>query len=1110
MIKKKLAKVLLSAALVLSILGNDFFYVGAGNPQEDTTSEVAEGVTNDVVENEQENEIQAEEVQPEENIVPDTPLPEEGTEEGQVDSEVTVPDSEPVIGENGGVVESEPVEEAEKEEVLEEAIATLSDEGEEEIPEITDERVLSESRKVPTNNDQVCRGGGKPDNNDSNPHNNGKENQNPRNTHPLTNEPYWNHWDGDFRARLTEQQLIDKIWPWQGQAGNKWKLRDAVITPLYQCYFANQENGWGENVHENEKYLRWDAWWGTNNGGVPYTPRPNGIGEPHLGKPDQPFDPNYIGYTGNYYWVNRKGNEWAFRIVTRPVLQIADKGHYNYYNPSTNKWEKVGQYYIDGSSYPRVKDRTGYREKELEPIGSMYQFRKASANGYDEVGGTRYEAKVGSFGTSPTVAGWYNVTIQTPEDKGNFILPGVWKEKVMYMNKGYRMDFKQSIDNQGLQNVNWKPNENPDPFDSNTKDLFGINLYLHQQEYKIPEPSYDSDKYIFEGWEAREKYWVPGNQNDMQDDGRMETRIVQITKKDNDGKYIYTPTTIDDKQFFVLDSVLVAKLRTRKTNTINAKLKFIEDESNLPENQKAVLNKSTIQLVENVDNADQFAVTLQDKPFEFVGYSRSADGTSPLSTSLIWKPGEKNSQMLPDNQVQIHMTTEVNAVVRPKPMTIHLDPNGGQIKGGEKKLQDIQTYYYKSPRIHVHDLVNGDLVLKGWSETRNGSVDVITGGTYKVEDKKVDGQYPSEKTLYAVWGKATATVHAEKYKDVLFYPTVEGDMAAQNIYTSDGDKISAYELGRFYFNVEPADHSIGQDQSRLDSKKFFVVFEHSYDGIKWKKLDLNDVSNGAILTKAFSNSKTEGFAKVVYDKQKKQWFAPLLGRLEKMNDENSYKGFYRVNVAYDDVAAAEKVSTEEEFFNNTGSKGWSESDDLQVRVVQSPNAFINVPSSITLEEKTVVDGGSGTSKEIIESIHKSNKVMVEPFEHEYEKKTDYDWITTNNALVNGKTGSYNEQQHEEFIKNKPFYVSMSWNKTLADSTGRYQVNNIEMYSASNIGGMQTDQIIQPGTKRSFTYDGTNSDKTLFDFYLKGDKPKGLPEGLQLKGTITFTVSPVAQ
>ena len=58
--------------------------------------------------------------------------------------------------------------------------------------------------------------------------------------------------------------------------------------------------------------------------------------------------------------------------------------------------------------------------------------------------------------------------------------------------------------------------------------------------------------------------------------------------------------------------------------------------------------------------------------------------------------------------------------------------------------------------------------------------------------------------------------------------------------------------------------------------------------------------------------------------------------------------------------------------------------------------------------------------------------------------------------------------------------------------------------------MKTGQVIPDGTKNSFTYDGKNTDKTLFDFYLKGDKPKGLPEGLQLKGRITFTVSPIAQ
>lgn len=1087
--KKKLVKALLSATLVLSILGSNFSYVGARNVREDTASEVAEEVTTDVVESEALEGTQAEGVNPEENILLETE-----TGDGHSEGETQALNSELADGENAEAMENEPEEETE----------------EEEIPEITEESLLSEGRNVPTNNDQVCQGGGKPDNSDKNPHQNGKANQDPRSTHPLTNNPYWDHWSGSFTSRLTEQQLIDRIWPWQGQAGNKWKLRDAVITPLDQCYFANQENGWGEHVHENEKYLRWDAWWGSSNGGVPYTPRPNGIGEPHLGKPDRPFDPNYIGYTGNYYWINRNGAEWAFRIVTRPVLEIANKGHYNYYNPSTSKWEKVGQYYIDGNSYPRVKDRTGYREKELEPTGSMYQFRKASANGYDEVGGAKYEAKVGSFGSSPTVAGWYNVTIQTPEDKGSFILPGVWKEKVMYMNKGYRMDFKQSIDNQELQNINWKPNDPPAPFDSNTKDLFGINMYLHQEDHKIPEPSYDSSKYIFEGWEAREKYWVPGNPNDMQDDGRMETRVVQITQKDNDGKYIYTPTRIGDEQFFVLDSMLVAKLRTRKTNTINVKLKFIEDESTLKENEKAVLNKNSIQLVEQIQNNDQFTVLLQDKPFDFLGYSKSADGTSPLTTNLTWKPGEKDSQVLPDNQLQTHMTTEINAVVRPKQITIKLDPNGGQIKGGGKQLTDISTYYYKSPRIHVHNLVNGDLVLKGWSEDKNATTpDVITGSTYKVEDKKVDGKYPSEKTLYAVWGKATATVHAEKYKDVLFYPTDEGDKAANNIYTKGGGQINAYELGRFYLDVEPAVQTVGQDQSKLDPSKFLVVFEHSSDGKTWEKIKLNDDSTGSILTKAFSDSQVGPFAKVIYDKQRKKWFAPLLGRLSKMNDENSYKGFYRVNVAYDDDAAAEEVSTEEEFFNKTGNKGWSESDNLQVRVVQSPDAFINVPSTITLEERTEVNTADGTTKEIIESVHSSNKVTVVPFEHD-DKKTDYDWLTPNNALVENRTGSYNNQMHEEFIKNKPFYVSIDWSETLTGLTGGYTINNIKMYSASNIGTMKKDEVIPDRTKNSFTYDGKNTDKTLFDFYLKGDKPKGLPEGLQLKGRITFTVSPIAQ
>lgn len=1106
MIKKKLAKVLLSAALVLSILGNDFFYVGAGNPQEDTTSEVAEGVTNDVVENEQENEIQAEEVQPEENIVPDTPLPEVETEDGQVDSEVTVPDSEPVIGENGEVVESEPVEGAEKEEVSEEAVAILSDEGEEEIPEITDERTLIEGKNVPANHNDVCQGGGYNNTLSNNPYNPQKPSQQP--------DDEWKYWDYDnnlFGGYFSEWKLIDKYWPKRGgdTGAHGFRLNDAVIDPKDRCYYANPENGWGESVYSApDFYYKYDEDW-QNPSGQKITPNPTGSDS----EGPQKIDVNDIRYCGNYRWQNRRGG-FLFTIVTRPVLEKASYGHNHWW--SGKEWvSNVGQYYIDGSSYPRVKERTGDWERERDPNGSMYWFKQVhDYKGTDMPNGEEFKGIPDkNWGSSPTRPGWYNVRIQTPVDRKRFILPGQWSELVMYLNKGYKIKFQKQFDGNATTDMgekDWNVGRKPDPVDDQTKKDFNIDMYLHKQEYKIPEPAYDSNEYIFEGWEARETKWIPANPNDPIDSGKMTTVTISINKKDSQGNYLYTPSEITDEQFFVLDSTIVAKFKTRKTNTINVKLNFIEDESGLNEDEKATLDKNSIRLIEQIDNNEEFTVTLKDKPFDFLGYSRKPDGTDLLSANLTWKPGEKNSQLLPDNQLETHVSTDVKATIRPKKIKIHLDANGGELAPNQSKPTDIDTYYYKSPRIHTNAFTHKEgLVLKGWAETQNGDVVVLNGADYKIKDEKVGGSYPSEKILYAVWGKATATVYAAKHKDVLFYPTADEKMSATDIHTPEKERLNAYELGRFYFDVKPANHNIGTDQSKLDASKFYIVFEHSDDGKTWEKLEINDTSK-AIITKSFSKSATGPYAKVIYDKNKQKWFAPLLGRVEMMNDENAYKGFYRVNVAYDDDDALEEVSTEQEFVKEGKNKGWSESDRLQLRVVQNASAFINVPSSITLEEKTVVDGGSGTSKEIIESIHKSNKVMVEPFEHEYEKKTDYDWITTNNALVNGKTGSYNEHQHEEFIKNKPFYVSMSWNKTLADSTGRYQVNNIEMYSASNIGGMQTDQIIQPGTKRSFTYDGTNSDKTLFDFYLKGDKPKGLPEGLQLKGTITFTVSPVAQ
>lgn len=1091
--KKKLVKALLSAALVLSILGSNFSYVGARNVKEGPMSEMVEEAT-------------TEEVKPEENIVPDTPLPEVETEDGQVDSEVTVPDSEPVIGENGEVVESEPVEGAEKEEVSEEAVATLSDEGEEEIPEITDERTLIEGKNVSVNHNDVCQGGGY----------NNKLGHNPNNPNRPSQQPddKWKYWDYDnnaFGGYFSEWKLIEKYWPKnRGDAVNHgYRLNDAVIDPKDRCYYANPENGWGESVlSEPDFYFKYDKDWG-NPVGQKITPAPTGSDSDIF----QNIDVNDIRYCGNYRWQNRKGG-FLFTIVTRPVLEKANFGHAHWW--SGTEWVRdVGQYYIDGNSYPRVKERTGDWERERDPKGSMYWFNQVKDHkGSFLPGGKEFKGIPDkAWGGTPDIPGWYNVRIQTPVDQKRFILPGQWSEVVMYLNKGYKIKFQKQFDGNTLQDISnndWKPGRRPDSVDEQTKRDFNIDMYLHKQAYRIPEPAYDSNKYIFEGWEARETKWIPANPDDPTDSGRMTTITVPINSKDSEGNYLYTPSEITDEQFFVLDSTIVAKFKTRKTNTVNVKLNFIEDESGLPDRDKATLDKISIKLIEQIKNNEQFTITLQDKPFDFLGYSKNADGTNPLATNRIWNPGEGNSLLLPDNQLQTHMTTEINAVVRPKQITIKLDPNGGKIKPGAQNPEDIKSYYYKSERIHTHNFENGELVLKGWAETPNGDVKVINGESYKIEDVKVNGKYPSEKTLYAVWGKATATVHAEKFKDVLFYPTVNEELAANTIYTAGSGEIKAYELGRFYLNVEPANHNAANDQSKLDPAKFYIVIEHSTDGKNWRKLPIDDISSGAIITAAFGDKSSGPFAKVVYDNNEKKWFAPLLGRVEKMDEGNSYKGFYRVNVAYDDDDAVEEVTTEQDFIAGKGKNGWSESDKLQVRVVQSPDAFINVPSTITLEERTEVNAADGTTKEIIKSVHDSNKVTVVPFEHAENTTEDYDWLTPNNALVGKKTGSYNDKMHEEFINNKPFYVSIDWSETLTGLTGGYTINNIKMYSASNIGTMKTGQVIPDGTKNSFTYDGKNTDKTLFDFYLKGDKPKGLPEGLQLKGRITFTVSPIAQ
>lgn len=976
------------------------------------------------------------------------------------------------------------------------------------IPEITDSKILSERNaryEDRVNYDDVC-------NSKNNPNHTRKPNQDP----DLTPR-YWDYNSDSFEPVFNEKQLIDMIWPKNKNEANKhgYRVDDAVITPEDQCFYANPQNGYGESVSQSDyladTYYRYNKDWLSPHG-YKQTPRPKGSQKnPITGQYDTPPDYHDLSYVGNYLWKNNSGG-YLFTLVTRPKTWI--NKYSNYISPYTGK--QIGQYYITGNSHPRIFDITGKRnyEHDIKNTRIMYKFegvdndKNEIKNGtifYSKPSDPNYNHQGNQWRKTPTKPGWYKMTAQVQEDENQFILPGIVEEYVVYMETGYETKFVQTIDGKNetaLTDSDWNANNKPDPFDEKTKSMFGIEFYLDNKNHKIPVPKYDQSKYIFEGWEVEEQYWQPAYEGAFI--GSMKYRTKQLNK-DKSGNYIYEPTKIDEHQHFVLDAKLVAKLRTRKTNDINVQVQFQNDESGLSEDKKVSITNKSFQLKEGIKDTETItAKILEDAAFDFKGYSLSQSSLNDLSSEMVLDLG-KTGKFDFKNQSETQKQTTIYANFEAKPVKIKLDPNGGSQNSGTNGTV-IDSHYYKSQRIDYHDFTPPDQnkVLKGWAESQGGDVVIQNGGSYKIPAKKVNGSYPSEITLYAVWGVKTATVHTEKHKDSLVYSTNEVNLAAGGIFTDGGGEIKAFELGRFYFDVTPADSTI-TDPENLDPTKFYVVIERSTDnGKSWQKIKLDDVSDGAIVTKRFGKSGGP-YAKVVYDKTKGKWFAPLLGRISKMTDSTTYRGLYRINVAYDDPKAVEKVSTEQEFFSQDKQNGWSQSNSLEVKIIQDASDFIKVPSSITLIEKT--EKTPSGEKEVIESVHLSNKVEVVPFRHvTNSNKEDYDWNTPNNALVNGNTGSYNESLHTQFAESKPLYVTVSWDKVLTDTSGQHRVDNIEMYSHANLGSMKENQVIPNGTKQKFVYDGKPENKLLFDFYLKGDKPKGLPEGMTFKGTVTFRVT----
>lgn len=935
-----------------------------------------------------------------------------------------------------------------------------SEDAENEVNEIVGN--TRASPRLNANNDQVCMGGGWK-NSSGNPNQTGKKNQNPD-----TEKKYWDYSSiSPFKTMLNEQDLINKYWPKEGVAVGKDRLYDAVLEPRDDCYYANPNNGYRESVAGNSSYSKYSSDWQTKiNDWLP-------ISTPRADK----TQPTNIKFTGNFLW---KVGNWQnpFTIVTRPVLQFDSKT--DYYVRESGPRRRM----------PTIFDTTDGKTIIADSTKTLYQF-------ISETGSIHYDNEY------PYTAGKYTVTAQTYPDVANFKLPGRITKQINVMKKGYKVTFQKSIDGKISamnENTDWNSNNKPSEPDKQMKEIFGTNLYLEKQQYTIPEPKYDTNNYIFEGWQVKEEY--------VTDNYDVKFNTFDLKDSNQDGRYEYTPTQIGSNAYYVLETTITAKLRSKKTDTITAQTQVVGGDT-----VQGALNVAppNIKVTETVTNDKMFTASVTaGYAYDFMGWSYNKDGShTDLGTENTYKPNPDFNK-----QSETHKNSTLYATFKPKEYTITFDANGGTDSGSQSTTSTQKASYYNNVKLQKNSFVREGFQFKGWSTSKTSS-DVKYGNQATARNIPLNGldqapnnDIPTEVTLYAVWERDIAGVSIEKYKDTLWIENTKWPTSAisNNVYVSSSNTgYNAYELTRYYLDVDMKDLNTTPD--KLDKSKFYVVWERSTDGGKnYQKIDINEY--GTFITKAFSGQRS-GYSKVVYDAEKGKWFVPLLVKASYGTDALQINGLYRVNVAYDDPQATERVTTEQEFYNGNGKKGWTTSEPTEVKAIRTFETVVNVPANVTLTEKTET-APDGSTKQVIESVHSSNQVTVNKVEHSITKQSDYDWHTPNTAM-DGKTtqaNSYNDGQHTEYVKQKPFKVSVTWDSTLTDTSQQYTIKNINMYSAANIGTMQKGQQITSGTTSSFSYDGKEENKLLFDFYLKGDKPPHLPRGTLFTGVITFSFTNV--
>ncbi len=928
-------------------------------------------------------------------------------------------------------------------------------------------------RALHPNYQNVCMGGGSDlggNNGRPNWNNTGMENQDPDST-----KKYWNPNATSFNDNnlITEQQLIDLYWPKKGAALKKQRLKDAVIDPTDKCAYGNPINGYGKHVDigKGALYKKYNEDWTSTVYWSGETPSAIGA----LNNVQKPS----TKYVGNYIYHNGGGWQNPFTIVSRAKIVFESRSRF-YVNSPQKKMPII--YDITNGNYTIAEG------------GHIYVFEAKSDN-------------IGYQNLYPSTMGKYKLTVQTAANVSLFRLPGRATKDVDILPKGYQVTFKKKIDSNVTDldpNTDWNADSKPTEFDQRVKNTFGIDMYREKQTYTIPVPKYDESKYEFEGWTVEEEY--------IDDSYNKQTRTFTLNKNGN-GTYDYPVSEIGQNAWYLLNSTLTAKLRTRKTFTANVKINLIDGTKEVGDALSITStsgtttnnndnNSASHKYVEGIDDTTQFKTSFNTSyAYEFAGWSNEGSNDyDQYGMDTTFDPEPTNWS----NQAKQDETQNYVANYKGKSYRIIFNGNGGVSSGGQTtKTQNAA--YYKDVNLESNSFTRNGYTFLGWSTTPNATTREYADGAqvYNLPINRAEtaDTYPNEVTLYAVWQSPYATTNIEKYKDTLWIEGKTGNAVSNRVYISGSSQdYNVYEIARYYLDIKTATNISQKD---LDKKKFYVVWERSTDGGKnFTKIDNN--SQNGFFTRAFTDERSKDYSKAVYDQEKNQWFVPLLVQANHQANYNNINGIYRVNVAYDDPNATVKVTSENDFYNNKGSAGWTTSEETEVKVIKTFETVVSIPSTVSLVNKKETNA-DGSTEEVIKSVHDSNKVTVNPVEHSLTKQADYDWSTPNTAM-DGKTttsNSYNGGQYSEYTKQKPFKVSVEWSGTLKDSTSGYTISNINMYSASTFDSFTKDQQIISGTQASFSYDGSDKKKTLFDFYLKGDKPENLPHGITYEGIIHF-------